>query len=133
MRANTVALAGWALSAGDEVQNQDRFRHKARFGSVGDELINRIGAARTVGKPPRVQAYTEFEVEFRLSSSAKANDARRYSSGVTVAHMPPIPLAHRDGRRSSIGRKSQVTMHVIQIKDRHSVPLYARAPTFFSQ
>ena len=36
--------------------------NKARFGSVGDELINRIGAARTVGKPPRVQAYTEFEV-----------------------------------------------------------------------
>ena len=38
------------------------FANKARFGSVGNELINRIGAARTVGKPPRVQAYTEFEV-----------------------------------------------------------------------
>ena len=38
------------------------FANKARFGSVGNELINRIGTARTVGKPPRMQAYAKFEV-----------------------------------------------------------------------
>ena len=36
--------------------------NETRFGSVGYELINRIGAARAVGKPPRVQAYAKFEV-----------------------------------------------------------------------